>query len=91
MHRYISQQPDSVRFEPTYCCRLTHFESESPKCASFPRPRILFVCKRNGKKEGVDETLKAKDQMAWVQAMNSILSCAEEIVLSELIYGEGTV
>lgn len=40
---------------------------------------------------GVDETLKAKDQMAWVQAMNSILSRAEEIVFSELIYGDGTV
>lgn len=42
-------------------------------------------------KEGVDETLKAKDQMAWVQAMNNIRSRAEEIVLYELIYGEGTV
>ena len=42
-------------------------------------------------KEGVDETLKAKDQMAWVQAMNSILSRAEEVVLYELIYGNGTV
>ena len=43
------------------------------------------------KKEGVDEALKAKDQMAWVQAMNNILSRAEEIVLYELIYGNGTV
>lgn len=42
-------------------------------------------------KEGVDETLKSKDQMAWVQAMNSIHSRAEEIVFSELIYGGGTV
>ena len=42
-------------------------------------------------KESVDETLKAKDQMAWVQAMNNIRSRAEEIVLYELIYGDGTV
>ena len=42
-------------------------------------------------KEGVDETLKAKDQMAWVQAMNNFRSRAEEIVLYELIYGDGTV
>lgn len=42
-------------------------------------------------KEGVDETLRAKDQMAWMQAMNSILSRAEEIVLYELIYGDGRV
>ena len=42
-------------------------------------------------KEGVDEALKAKDQMAWVQAMNNIRSRAEEIVRYELIYGDGTV
>ena len=42
-------------------------------------------------KEGVDETLKAKDQMAWVLTMNNIRSRAEEIVLYELIYGEGAV
>ena len=42
-------------------------------------------------KEGVDEMLKAKDQMAWVWAMNSIRSRAEEIVLRELIYGDSTV
>ena len=36
--------------------------------------------------EGVTEELKATDQMAWVGAMNSIRSRAEEIVLTELIY-----
>ena len=37
-------------------------------------------------REGVTEQLKAEDQMAWVQAMNSIRNRAEEIVLAELIY-----
>ena len=36
--------------------------------------------------EGVTEALKAKDQMAWVKAMNSIKNRAEEIVLNDLIY-----
>lgn len=36
--------------------------------------------------EGVTEQLKAQDQMAWVQAMNSIKNRAEEIVLHDLIY-----
>ena len=49
------------------------------------------VVKEMAAKEGVTEALKAKDQMAWVQAMNSIHSRAEEIVLSELIYGDGAV
>ena len=40
-------------------------------------------------REGVTEQLKAKDQMAWMQAMNSIRNRAEEIVLAELIYESG--
>ena len=36
--------------------------------------------------EGVTEQFKATDQMAWVGAMNSIRSRAEEIVRNEIIY-----
>ena len=39
--------------------------------------------------EGITETLKASDPMAWVGAMNSIRNRAEEIILREMIYGEG--
>lgn len=35
--------------------------------------------------EGVTEALKAQDQMAWVQRMNSIHHRTSEIVLQELI------
>ena len=41
--------------------------------------------------EGITETLKASDPMAWVGAMNSIRNRAEEIILRELIYGEDVV
>lgn len=41
--------------------------------------------------EGITEELKARDQMAWVMAMNSIRNRAEEIVLLEIIYGEDAV
>ena len=36
--------------------------------------------------QGVNEALKARDQMAWVGAMNNIRNAVEEVVLSELIY-----
>ena len=36
--------------------------------------------------EGVDEALKARDQMEWVRRMNSIQNRAEEILLNELVY-----
>lgn len=38
------------------------------------------------KQEGIAEDLKATNQMKWVQRMNNIRSCAEEIVYQELIY-----
>ena len=41
--------------------------------------------------EGVTESLKAADPMAWVQRMNSIRARAEEIVREEIIFGEAAV
>ena len=38
------------------------------------------------KAQGVTESLKASDQMKWVQMMNNIQNAAEETVLAELIY-----
>ena len=40
-------------------------------------------CKKD---EGITEELKARDQLAWVGAMNSIRNRAKEIVRHELIY-----
>lgn len=37
-------------------------------------------------KQGGTEELKARDQMAWVRAVNNIRNAAEEIVLNGLIY-----
>ena len=39
-------------------------------------------------KQGITETMKARDPMAWVGAMNNIRSSAEEIILRELVYEE---
>ena len=36
--------------------------------------------------EGITETLKAEDQMVWVQSMNNIRARAAEIVREEMIY-----
>ena len=38
------------------------------------------------KSQGITEELKAREEMEWVRAMNSIRNTAEEIVLSEVIY-----
>ena len=51
----------------------------------------LLIIEQMKLSEGVTEVLKAADQMAWVSAMNSIRSRAEEIILRELIYEEDAV
>ena len=38
------------------------------------------------KQESITEQIKARDQMAWVGAMNNIRARAEEMVYAELIY-----
>mgnify|MGYP000085587673 FL=1 len=52
------------------------------------RNKLNLIVKQLAEKEGINECLKAQDQMAWVKAMNNIRNRAEEIVLKELIYGE---
>ena len=44
------------------------------------------LVKQLSEKEGVTETLKAENQMLWVQKMNNLRNTAKEIVSNELIY-----
>ena len=37
-------------------------------------------------KRSITEKLKEKDQMNWVQEMNNIQNCVEEIINREIIY-----
>ena len=38
------------------------------------------------KQNCVDEAMKARDQMGWVQAVNQFIAQAEETVLNEIVY-----
>ena len=48
--------------------------------------RMDVIVEQMARAQGIDELLKASDQMQWVQMMNNIRVCAEESVLKELIY-----
>lgn len=48
--------------------------------------RMNLLTLQMQERQKINEALKARDQMAWVGAMNNIRNAAEEIVLSELIY-----
>lgn len=55
------------------------------------RNRFDLLVAQMAEKEDVNAQLKIHNQMTWVRAMNNIRNRAEEIVLTELIYGEGAV
>lgn len=38
------------------------------------------------KRRNITEELKVQDQMLWVQEMNNIKVCVNEVILNELIY-----
>lgn len=49
------------------------------------KDRFYQVLTANGS-EGMTEKLKAKDPIRWVGLMNNLKACAEEGILSDLIY-----
>ena len=48
--------------------------------------RMERMIGRMAEAEGVNEQLKASDQLSWVSRMNSIHQRAEEIILEELVF-----
>ena len=49
------------------------------------REMLFSLAAELAKVQGIDEHLKATDQMRWVQMMNNVRSSAEETVMRELI------
>jgi len=50
------------------------------------KARIEQLVREIADKENVTEELKSTNQMEWVQSMNNIKNCAEEIAYNEIIY-----
>ena len=48
--------------------------------------RMELLTRQMAEAQGINEKLKAQNQMKWVGAMNNIRNAAEEIVLNELIH-----
>ena len=61
---------------------LKHLAEIDETCNS----TLKFMMSKMAKQEGVTEQLKATDQMAWVQKMNSIKHRVEEFIFSEYVY-----
>ena len=84
MHREYLKEHNPMRFNDlvlegqlwTYLADLNEQAQE----------RLSLIVEQMKVSEGVTEELKAADQVAWVRAMNSIHTRAEEIVLKEIVY-----
>ena len=86
MHRDYLQEHNPIRFDDlvlegklwTYLANLNEQAQN----------KLQLIIRQMQEAESMNDELKENNQMAWVQAMNSIHNRAEEIVLHELVYEE---
>ena len=81
--RFIREHKKILYSELLTSGRLNDYLAELDESAEAMFSRLV---KELAEKESVTETLKAQDQMAWVQAMNNIRNRAAEVVYNDLIY-----
>jgi len=46
---------------------------------------MVILTRKIAETEGIDEALKANDQLGWVQRMNNIRNRAEEIIVHDMV------
>ena len=81
--RYIRKHKVSLYAELLTTGKLNAYLADLNEQAEAMFSRLV---KQLSEKEGVTETLKAENQMLWVQGMNNIRNAAMEIVTNGLIY-----
>ena len=81
---YLQEHRPGLYTRLILSCKLYGHLAEFDQTSQQRMEQIIFWM---AQAEGVDERLKATDQMSWVGRMNNIRQRAEEIILAELIYG----
>ena len=61
---------------------MPHLREIDSQC----RERVDSMVEALKRQNGVDEAMKARDQMGWLGAVNSFIQQAEETVLTEIVY-----
>ena len=83
MHREYLKENHPVLFNDlVLSCQLWTYLADINGQA---QDRLKISISQMQKAESVTEEMKENNQWEWIQRMNSIFNCAEEIVLSELI------
>ena len=84
MHKWYLKEHHPVRYQVLLLSgRLNSYLTDIDAQAE---GRLELLTQQMAESEGVNEELKAVNQMEWVQRMNSIQNRAEEILLNELVY-----
>lgn len=84
MHREYLKEHHPIQYTNlVLSCKLWTYLADLNEQA---QERMDTIIRQMQNAEGVTETLKANDPLAWVQRMNSIHARADEIVREELIY-----
>ena len=81
--RYIEKYHKIRYINLLTSCTLTTYLADIDEQAE---DMFFRLVKQLAEKEGVNEQLKADNQMLWVKRMNNIRNRATEIVNTELIY-----
>ena len=84
MHRDYIKEHNAIRFNDL--CLSGELWTYLADLNEQAQSRLELIIEQMKATEGVTESMKATDQMAWVGAMNNIRNRTEEIVKSELIY-----
>lgn len=83
--RYIKKRKQALYSELLMTGKLNGYLADFDSQAE---DMLLRLVEEMSESEGVTEQLKAENQIEWVQRMNNIRNRAEEIVNTELIYGD---
>ena len=84
--RYLKQHRRAVYAELLTSGKLNDYLADLNEQAE---DMFFRLVKELAEKESITETLKADNQMLWVQRMNSVRQTATEIVNHDLIYTSG--
>ena len=81
--RYIREYRKGLYNNPLLSGKLNDYLAELNEQAE---DMFFRLVKELAEKEGITETLKAEDQMLWVQRMNAVQAMVTEIINHDLIY-----
>ena len=86
--RYLKQHRKILYSELLISGNLNDYLADLNEQAEDMFSRLV---KQLAEKEGVTESLKAENQMMWVQKMNNVRNTAMEVVSNDLIYALQTI